>query len=465
MVAAEVPGALAGAVDSVAVSDGEDLVGASPPVRPRGAFDPRQGEGTEYQSLAERTGTPEGCEEGQNASSLPPYYGFTPNQYLTAYGHRALHERGIRGQGQRIAVIEIDGFRRSDIEEFGRCFGITIPPISTVPVGMKDPLAPGPETTLDLEVISAAAPGARRIDVYESGGSFKDLVRTLSGGLGRPGQHPDVMSISLGTCEPLVRGKIAIWRAMNNVFALAGAAGISVFASSGDTGAAACERDGPGGVKGALHLQATQIPASSPFVTSVGGTNLALTAENRIEREIVWNDGPRAAEDFGLGAGGGGLSILEQRHPFWQKGEDFKRFGPTRAVPDISALADSLPGFAIYCGPEVCGGGTVHPGWQSFGGTSAATPLMAGGMALVNQLAKKRGRAQAGFASPLLYRIERRHPDHFNDVTVGNNDVGAQIEANKPFNCCAAEAGYDLASGLGSPRVDAIARRVARGGP
>ncbi len=94
--------------------------------------------------------------------------GFTPNQYLTAYGFDPLHNAGITGQGERVALIEIDGFKHSDITNFARCFGLRVPPIRAFGIGVRKALPPGGETTLDLEVLTAAAPGLKAIDVYQS---------------------------------------------------------------------------------------------------------------------------------------------------------------------------------------------------------------------------------------------------------------------------------------------------------
>ena len=458
---AEVPTALAGVVDAISVGDGAVATGPGPR-RIEASLDPRRSD-PEFSSVREHTGTAAGCEAGQNAGFEGNPTSFTPNQYLEAYGHEALHDRGIRGQGQRIAVVEIDGFAREDIETFGRCFGIEIPPISTIPVGMKDPLAPGLETTLDLELLSATAPGARRIDVYEGGGATIDLAKTISAALGRPGKHPDVVSISLGICEPQLVGQIAYWRAINNVFALSGAAGISTLVAAGDTGAGACTYATAEG-KTALDVQAVSFPASSPFATAVGGTNLTLHPDNTIETEVTWNFGPDVAMEFGIGSGGGGISILSDHHPFYQRSDRFEAAGPSRVMPDVAALADGFPGYAIYCAPAHCGGGERFPGWAAVGGTSAATPLTAGGIALANTLAKKRGKARVGFANPLIYQAGDRHPGrHFRDVTVGDNDIGAQIPGSPgPFGCCSASKGYDPATGWGSIKFEEFAERAAR---
>ncbi len=78
-------------------------------------------------------------------------------------------------------------------------------------------------------------------------------------------------------------------------------------------------------------------------MTAVGGTSITLTAANRIATEVVWNNSPRTS-----GAAGGGTSLLFDR-PSWQSVRGTG--GPTREVPDVSMLAEDVPGYAIFCTP------------------------------------------------------------------------------------------------------------------
>jgi hypothetical protein len=113
-------------------------------------------------------------------------------------------------------------------------------------------------------------------------------------------------------------------------------------------------------------------------------------------------------------------------------------------------LADVSPGYAVYCtAQEDCDG----RGWLSFGGTSAATPLLAGGFALVDEALRRQGHIALGLANPLLYRLGRDATSAaqvFYDVTNGSNDVGPFIQSSQqPLGCCSAVPGYDEASGWG----------------
>ena len=74
--------------------------------------------------------------------------GFTPAQYETAYGFAPLLQSGVRGQGERVALIEIDGFKSSDITSFASCFGLDVPRLSGFGVGLRHPLPPGGDASL-----------------------------------------------------------------------------------------------------------------------------------------------------------------------------------------------------------------------------------------------------------------------------------------------------------------------------
>ncbi len=419
----------------------------------------------EYSSVRPHTGTAAGCVAGRAGAGLTPgaESPFTPNQYLRAYGHTALQDRGFEGQGRTVAVVEIDGFRHSDVETFDRCFGLPTPPIRVTPVGRRKPYRGGTESTLDLEVLSAAAPRLHRIYVYEGESSAGGIAETAAAALGSKGHHPDVISISLGICEPEFSEQLVLRQAMDNVFAVADGAGISVLVAAGDTGSSGCRINSPEGTS-ALPIRTVSLPASSPYVTAVGGTNLTLTAKNRISSEIVWNDSPLL-----VGGGGGGASLFSSQRPWWQRLKQVQKFGPGRIVPDISGLADPVPGYAYFCtSPECRALPQTRPGWTAIGGTSAATPLVAGGLALADQYAAKHRQRPLGFANPLLYRLGSRSKSWrgvFTDVVKGDNDLGPMLPANVgggvPIGCCNATRGYDWASGWGSPKLLALTRSAS----
>lgn len=435
-----VPAALAGAVTGVVGLDTRPLFGGRPaPVATTSHFAharARFGPDNTFSGYQRRSGTGAGC-----AGALAQR-GFTPNQYLTAYGYAPLQSAGLTGQGERVALIEIDGYRYSDLTSFASCFGLPIPAVSGFGVNLRRPLAPGGESTLDLEILDAAAPGLKAVDVYESRARASDVLRSLTAPLQNGSRVPEVISASLGTCEPALRISIGAGgiRAAEGALALAAASGISVLSSSGDAGSTSCI-----GHSGPIDALAVSYPASSPWVTAVGGTNVELNAANQISAQLVWNDAPN-----NLAAGGGGLSRLFLR-PGYQKGLVSPR---RRGVPDVSMLADVLPGYDIYCTAADCARASGGNPWVAVGGTSAASPLLAGGFALVDQTLRAHQKQNLGAANSLLYRIARTQSvvGVFLDVRGSDNDLGPYLPGgnHRTLGCCSATPGYDLATGLGS---------------
>ena len=117
------------------------------------------------------TGTPGGCPAGVASG------GFTPNQYRAAYDYQSLRTARLGGQGERVALIEINGFRYSDIKTFAHCFGLDVPAITTYSAGTGRRLPPGGEATLDLEVLDAVAPDLGELEVFETPPDTASVLR------------------------------------------------------------------------------------------------------------------------------------------------------------------------------------------------------------------------------------------------------------------------------------------------
>lgn len=263
-------------------------------------------------------------------------------------------------------------------------------------------------------MLTAAAPQLSGIGVYEAGHDDAQFLSALAAPLRDRGQRPDVISISLGDCEPDVQKILRAHGIRVDELALAedAAAGITVVAATGDTGSTGCE------IPSSLlpeDVPAVVFPASSPHVVSVGGTNVTLTPDNRLASEIVWNDAPRT-----VGSGGGGCSVLFAR-PAYQAGH-------------------------VPTGPAGCASG---PGEHA--AVHAAVPMraMPDVSMLVDEALRAAGRPPLGEAAPLMYRAEGTA---FDDVTRGNNDLAPFLPGadHRGVGCCRAHRGYDLASGLGS---------------
>src|SRR5689334_8414317 len=178
---ARIPSGLKGLVTGVIGLDNRPLVAP-------GQLRRRAGSATAHisshpTSARSRTGTPSGCPAALATG------GFTPNQYLTAYGYNGLRGGGLSGQGQRVALIEVDGYKYSDLEAFASCFHLPIPALNTFGVGISKLLKPGGEATLDLEVLDAAAPGLTSINVFETRASAADTLHALTAPL-RTKQKP-----------------------------------------------------------------------------------------------------------------------------------------------------------------------------------------------------------------------------------------------------------------------------------
>jgi subtilase family serine protease len=208
--------------------------------------------------------------------------------------------------------------------------------------------------------------------------------------------------------------------------------GVTVLASSGDTGVTNYTLDG-----NALYpMPVNSWPSSDPLVTSVGGTQLHLDAlGNRVAPDQVWNDG--------FGAGGGGLSQVFARPSFQNSVQSV--VGGSRGTPDISMSA-AVDGAAILYY-------TFDPsraGWHLVGGTSEASPLFSGIVALTAQLAGHR----LGDINAALYRLKGRSSNGIVDVTVGNISFGGVAGPS-------AGSGYDLASGWGTVDAASFVPRLA----
>jgi subtilase family serine protease len=257
------------------------------------------------------------------------------------------------------------------------------------------------------------------VQTTDGGGALLDAV---SRALGDPAGPPDVISVSYGGCAVAEeQGAPAFVATTDAVLAMAALAGVSTFVASGDSGSTTC----PQQVRGT----SLSYPAVSPYVTAVGGTRLALGAQNARAGETVWNDAPYGAR----GAGGGGVSRTVPR-PAYQDGVQGE---PRRALPDVSALADIVPGWPVV----------LDGALQPVGGTSGATPLVAAATSLVAGSERQAGRPPLGLVNPWLYGPAARGA--FFDVVTGSNDLAG-------VGCCTAAPGYDPASGLGVPDWTAL---------
>ena len=385
----------------------------------------------------------------QRAAQFAPIFSaYTPDQIARAYGFDGLYASGNLGAGQTVAIFELEPFSLSDVAAFDECFfgrshtsAITVLPID----GGQLPGPGSGEAALDVEEVSALAPAAH-LDVYVAPQTFTSWIDEIAAIVSQ--DRASVVSTSWGVCEAQLTADSPGFQQIENVlFQQAALEGQSWFAASGDSGSEGCSRNDP-----ADNSLSVSDPASQPYVTGVGGTTLLAPTDP--PTEVVWNDGGIAGEGSD-GGSGGGLSSLWQM-PSWQSAlhvpgvkNGYSSGTPCgaaagvecREIPDVSANADELHGDLVYYQGQ----------WTSIGGTSAAAPKWAAVAALADATCASEHVTRIGFANPALYQIASSpatYAEAFNDVKVGDNDVVAQHHGAYP-----ATKGYDLATGLGTPRV------------
>ena len=381
--------------------------------------------------------------------------GYTAQEIASAYAYSGAYAAGDTGAAATVALIEFAPFRPRDIAAYARCYAGVAPHVRAVPVDGgpgHSGAASQVEAELDIEDLLGLAPGAK-ILVYEGpndGGNPSNAANYDTIARAVDQDAAQIISTSWGECE-LAVGSAAI-SAESALFEQAALQGQTVVAAAGDAGSEDCYN--PGAAINTSEL-AVDDPASQPYVTGVGGTELSLHAGTAEPSQAVWNSGTRTS---GGGAGGGGLSSVWPM-PRYQKNTPaplgvLNAFSPTgacrsasghcREVPDLSANAGTP--YAIYCTQP--GFGCSSSGWTPVGGTSAAAPTIAALFALADSSPSCLANGRVGFANPALYAIASGSgaATAFTDVTHGNNDFTRTNGGRYP-----ATAGYDLASGLGTP--------------
>ncbi|MBV9712095.1 MAG: S8/S53 family peptidase [Ktedonobacteraceae bacterium] len=366
--------------------------------------------------------------------TLGPGDGYTPTELRTAYDMNSLISRA-NGGGQTVALFELDGYNPSDVNTYLRHYNLGAARYSNVLVdgATTSPGEGASEVVLDMEIVSAIAPGATQ-KIYIGPNSVTGVNDTYNRIV--TDNRARVASTSWGSCEPdLGNSELST---LDNIFRQGAAQGQSIFAASGDTGAYDCLSG-----SGSNNL-AVDSPADDPYVVGVGGTSLQLGNGGSYGSETGWND-----TIFNIFGGGGGYSSFFSK-PSYQRGPgvDSNRM---RHVPDVSADADTLPGYSAYCTTVVAGCSSGSAGWTSYGGTSCAAPLWAGVATDTNSYLVSRGKGVLGNINSTLYRFFNTSQSFraYHDVTTGNNNF---------YN---AGPGYDLATGIGTPDAWNFARDAA----
>jgi subtilase family serine protease len=390
---------------------------------------------------------------------------YVPAQIQAAYGYSSLLASGVKGDGRTIAIIDAfsNPYVAHDLQIEDQLFGLPAPPSysAIAPQGVpafnpnnNDQIGWAEEITLDVIWAHVMAPGAKIILVEAKSNNDTDLLAATKYAVDN--NIADVISQSFGEAESCVDPGLLSQE--HTLFEQAVKKGITLFASSGDSGAAQFNCSFSGAILSAAS------PASDPNVTGVGGTTLnAATESGAYVGETAWTEPlfgclPPAVDPGDVNCSGGGFSTIYGR-PSWQKvdvGGDHRG----RGVPDVAYDAGVNGGVITHCG--VCnltvGFGTDAPIFFIFGGTSAGSPQWAALTADADQLAGHR----LGNINPVLYQISRskqKYSSDLHDVASGNNDV-VELDG-KGFN---AGTGWDPVTGLGSPSAANLLPALASGG-
>jgi subtilase family serine protease len=364
-----------------------------------------------------------------------------PGDLAAIYNLNAAFSAGYTGSGITIAVLEdSDVYTAADWGVFRKEFGLA----KTYPGGTfrqihpgncKDPGATSDdgESSLDAEWSSAAAPNASII-VASCKSTTSSGVMTALQNLLNDGPTPDIVSISYSASESdLGSGGNA---AVNSLYQEVAAAGISIFVSAGDSGAAGEQDQGNKAATQGIHINGL---ASTPYNVAVGGTDFGdvfngtsseywsssngtyFNSALSYVQEVPWNSscaGALLAQYMGysqtygsaslcnnsagseflmVAAGSGGASTYQTAKPAFQSGFVGNPSDKTRDIPDLALFAaNGVWGhYYLVCDSDTSNQGSQCTGapstWFGAGGTSFASPIMAGIMALVDQ---RKGGAQ-----------------------------------------------------------------------
>jgi hypothetical protein len=352
---------------------------------------------------------------------------YVPAEIRGAYGVNDIFFNGVTGNGAGETIAIVDAFNDPNIAADAATFStdFSLPQFNTVGgptfqvlnqtggAALPANATPGDwdiEESLDVEWAHAIAPMANIILFEANSSSSSDLFTTVTTAASTPGVS--VVSMSWG--EPqltLFYSGPPDETSLNSTFTTpTGHQGVTFLASTGDSGALG-----------------DNYPSLSPNVVSVGGTSLSIGTDNSYLGESAWS------------GTGGGLSFIESQ-PSYQSGNVNGIATQVRATPDVSMVADPQTGVFVI--------DTFDGGPFTVGGTSLATPMWAALIAIVNQGRALRGQATLDGVNQTLPMLYALPATDFHDITTGDNGF-------------AATAGYDLATGRGSPIANLLVPALA----
>ena len=345
--------------------------------------------------------------------------GYTPQQIQNAYGVNQITFSGGKvagnGAGQTIAIVTAynDPNISSDLAAFDKQYGLSAPASLTIDNLGATTTDPGwaLETSLDVEWAHSVAPGANIVLVEAPSATLSGLLSAVNYARYQPGVS--VVSMSWGTSE--------FWgeSSYDSIFTTpAGHTGVTFVAASGDSGA----WSGP------------MYPSVSPNVLAVGGTSLTLAAGGTYGSETGWSGSTGGFSGFDSDWRTYELEPSYQTATLQAVGLNYG----VRTTPDVSFNADPNTGVPVYDSVPYSG----QSGWFQVGGTSAATPAWAGLVAIADQglATGGKGSLSGTQAQTDLYALPS---SDFHGITTG-------------FNGYSATPGYDLVTGLGSPKANLV---------
>jgi subtilase family serine protease len=387
--------------------------------------------------------------------------GYVPSQLRGAYNLSGRVTAGNNGRGVTIAIVDAydSPTLLADTQEYfslnDRAHPLRTAQFTNVqPATVDDASECGgsgwfDEQALDVEASHAMAPGANIEFVGAQDCLDSSLLASLTTAIT---SGASIVSDSWGDDVGDLLVDAATKTAFDDTFLLADATGVSVLFSSGDTGDNFAD----------FGLTSPNYPASSPFITAVGGTTLEVSKHNARAAEYGWSTArqvlcastttncgsatkPAAALVWQSGAGGGTSFTYAQ--PFYQTGivpnalalrNAAVTGAPARVVPDISLDADAQSGMLIGL-TQTFPNGVFYDQFKE-GGTSLATPLLAGMIADADQAAG----LPLGFLNPVLYKASTGPRAAFDDILPPKNPDSAAVVRVDFANTVDASNGYTI---------------------
>jgi subtilase family serine protease len=414
--------------------------------------------------------------------------GLTPPRMRRAYGLSDAVEDGNDGRGVTVAIVDAGRWPTlvSDAQAFAAQFDSKHPLLASqirlidAPSGGDPPMPVDPswiyEQVFDVEWVHALAPGAHILYVGSATGGSQDVIAALN--LIVQNRLANVVSNSYALDFDDPGPADADIEALDPILLRAAIEGIGMYFCSWDFGDNQVLGAGPGGAPAVVY------PASNPYVTAVGGTSMYLGADGLPVYETGWESGdstlagsgtsltwaPRPPGLFYFGSGGGPSHRYIQ--PRYQGGVvplALAGTPPMRVLPDVAMLGDEDSGGIEALTDPITGVYTLYP---NSGGTSLATPMFAGTMALAEQRAGHR----LGFANPRLYKVgtsafhdivptptpqDITHPAVWLDTEDPPGLMVQRPDGSIHPHTLHSAPGFDNVTGLGVPAGEAFLAAVA----